>query len=82
MGSTRKGTSSNSSIPIPISDFILVGDSGQKDVEIYAEVVRDYPDRIRACYIRDVTPEDRDDEVRRLAERLSETNRCADGADG
>lgn len=35
--------------------FILIGDSGQHDPEVYAEVVRDHPGRIRAIYIRNVT---------------------------
>lgn len=43
--------------------FVLVGDSGQKDPEIYREVVLRHPDRIRAVYIRDVTGEFRGREV-------------------
>ena len=39
----------------PELNFILVGDSGQKDGELYAEIVREFPDRILAIYIRDVT---------------------------
>ncbi|HEV2746747.1 MAG TPA: phosphatase domain-containing protein [Allosphingosinicella sp.] len=34
--------------------FLLIGDNGQKDVEIYARAVRDYPGRIGAVFIRDV----------------------------
>lgn len=34
--------------------FVLLGDSGQEDPEIYGEIVRLYPDRIRAIYIRSV----------------------------
>jgi len=34
--------------------FILIGDSGERDPEIYAEVVRQHPQRIRAIYIRSV----------------------------
>lgn len=34
--------------------FVLIGDSGQHDPEIYAEVVRRHPDRILAVYIREV----------------------------
>jgi hypothetical protein len=37
----------------PLS-FILIGDSGQRDPEVYAQVVRDYPGRIPAIYIRTV----------------------------
>ncbi len=39
----------------PNLNFILIGDSGQEDPEIYREVAREYPGRIRAAYIRDVT---------------------------
>ncbi len=35
--------------------FILVGDSGQEDPEIYASIVHDHPGRVLAIYIRDVT---------------------------
>jgi phosphatidate phosphatase APP1 len=38
----------------PELNFILIGDSGQQDAEIYAEVVRKHPGRILAIYIRDV----------------------------
>lgn len=54
----------------PSLDFVLLGDSGQKDPEIYREVVAQYPDRFRAVYIRDVTPNDRDDEVQAIAEEV------------
>ena len=46
--------------------FVLIGDSGQQDPEIYTQVVRENPGRIRAIYIRDVTPETRDASVREL----------------
>jgi phosphatidate phosphatase APP1 len=36
--------------------FILIGDSGQEDPEIYREIVREFPNRIICCYIRNVTP--------------------------
>ncbi|NUS98553.1 MAG: DUF2183 domain-containing protein [Gemmatimonadaceae bacterium] len=38
---------------------ILIGDSSQRDPEIYRDIVREYPDRVLAVYIRDVkrTPE-------------------------
>jgi phosphatidate phosphatase APP1 len=40
----------------PALPFILVGDSGQEDPEIYASVVREFPGRILAIYIRNVSP--------------------------
>ncbi len=54
----------------PKLPFILIGDSGQKDPEIYEEVVRTYPNQIKAIYIRDVSSERRDKEVERIAERV------------
>ena len=41
----------------PDLPFVLTGDSGQDDAEIYAEAAGRYPDRIRAIYIRDVDPD-------------------------
>lgn len=38
----------------PHLPFVLIGDSGEKDPEIYAEIVRKYPNRIRVIYIRNV----------------------------
>lgn len=38
--------------------FILIGDSGQKDPQIYFEVVKSHPGRILAVYIRDVSGAD------------------------
>src|SRR5690606_10303721 len=51
--------------------FILIGDSGQKDPEIYAQVVKDYPGRIEAIFIRDVSKKGRDERVNQLAERVA-----------
>jgi phosphatidate phosphatase APP1 len=49
--------------------FILIGDSGQEDPEIYSEIVREYPDRILAIYIRNVSRGlKRPEEIRALAE--------------
>src|SRR6185436_18710596 len=38
----------------PTLPFILVGDSGQEDPEIYHQAVHDHPDRVLAVYIRNV----------------------------
>ena len=50
----------------PQLPFVLIGDSGQQDPEIYAQVVRENPGRIRAIYIRDVSEDRRDEAVREL----------------
>lgn len=39
----------------PELPFILIGDSGQQDPEIYREMARRHPGRVPAIYIRDVT---------------------------
>lgn len=44
----------------PRRRFILIGDSGENDPEIYAEFARSDPDRILAIHIRDVTGERQD----------------------
>lgn len=41
----------------PELPFVLIGDSGQEDPAIYAEIASQLPHRIRAIYIRDVDPE-------------------------
>lgn len=38
----------------PDLPFVLVGDSGERDPEIYADIVREHPGRILAVYIREV----------------------------
>ena len=59
----------------PDLPFVLIGDSGQDDAQIYAEAAGKYPDRIRAIYIRDVDPDEdtrydaRVDEYIEVAER-------------
>ena len=41
----------------PKLPFVLIGDSGEHDPEIYAGIVRRFPSRIRAIYIRLVKPD-------------------------
>ena len=50
--------------------FVLIGDSGEEDPEIYHQAVREHPGRIRAIYIRDVTTAGREAEVRTIAEEV------------
>ncbi|MCP4026655.1 MAG: DUF2183 domain-containing protein [Sphingomonas sp.] len=53
--------------------FVLIGDSGQHDPEVYAQIVREYPGRIRAIYIRNVHHDaSRDDAIAELAERVQD----------
>ncbi len=58
----------------PHLPFILIGDSGQDDPGIYAEIARLRPGRILAIYIRDVDPEmdsHRDIATHRAVERAA-----------
>lgn len=48
--------------------FVLIGDSGQRDPEIYAQIVREHPGRVRAVYVRNVS---RDPRRRRAIEDLA-----------
>ena len=51
----------------PALPFVLLGDSGQQDPEIYTAVIRANPGRVKAVYIRDVSDrENRDAAVREL----------------
>ncbi|NND60764.1 MAG: DUF2183 domain-containing protein [Gammaproteobacteria bacterium] len=53
---------------------ILIGDSGQEDAQLYAEAVRQHPDRILSVYIRDVDPgisSEGDSEVQKAAQLVA-----------
>lgn len=51
--------------------FVLIGDSGQHDPEVYARIVHDYPGRIRAIYIRNVHHDaSRDEAIAELAREV------------
>ncbi|MDF1752627.1 MAG: DUF2183 domain-containing protein [Verrucomicrobiales bacterium] len=49
--------------------FVLIGDSGQQDPEIYTDILEEFPGRILAVYIRDVTKDSRAESVKALADR-------------
>ena len=38
----------------PTLSFVLIGDSGEKDADIYLEIAKMFPDRIKAIYLRSV----------------------------
>lgn len=56
----------------PDLPFILIGDVGQKDAEIYYQLVQNYPGQIMAVYLRNVTPDDHErlQELTALGEKL------------
>ncbi len=52
--------------------FVLIGDSGQEDPEIYTGLVEEHPERVKAIYIRNVSHDaDRQEAIHALAERVS-----------
>ena len=59
----------------PNLPFILIGDSGQEDPEIYRDVVRHFPERILGIFIRDVgSVQERGDEIAKLAHEVEQNN--------
>ncbi|MDN3655354.1 DUF2183 domain-containing protein [Ferruginibacter paludis] len=57
----------------PHLPFVLIGDSGQEDPVIYQEVVKEFPGRMLAIYIRDVQLPER----KKLAIAVSESLRSS-----
>jgi phosphatidate phosphatase APP1 len=51
----------------PHLSFVLIGDSGEKDPEIYADIVRTHPGRILAVYIREVRLDPGDGRVEKVS---------------
>jgi phosphatidate phosphatase APP1 len=56
----------------PDLPFVLIGDSGERDPEIYRQIVQEHPGRVRAIYIRDVTTRERDAAVHDIAGELND----------
>lgn len=50
--------------------FILIGDSGEEDPEIYLNIHKKYPDRIMAIYIRHVHSDTRKQEIHEMTKDL------------
>ncbi len=53
------------------SRFILIGDSGQKDPEIYSRIAGEHPGRVLCIYIRNVSSGRRSRKILRIAEALN-----------
>ncbi|KAL6242886.1 hypothetical protein RBB50_009986 [Rhinocladiella similis] len=51
----KRGTINRLMNDFPDRKFILVGDSGEADLEVYTDVVLEYPKRVLGVFIRDVT---------------------------
>jgi len=57
----------------PDLPFILIGDSGEKDPVIYMEIANQYPERIKAIYLRGVESKEKILGVRNLLKNYSTT---------
>ena len=55
----------------PQLGFVLIGDSGERDPEIYLEIAARYPGRVRAIYIRDLGGKNRKAPGAGRAQRLT-----------
>lgn len=51
--------------------FVLIGDSGEGDPQLYANMVARHPGRVRAVFIRDVATGERSATTQRLAARVT-----------
>ncbi len=56
----------------PKLKFVLIGDSGQDDAALYAEVTDAFPGKVLMVIIRDVSEGGRDEEIKSLAEKLAQ----------
>jgi len=56
----------------PKLPFVLIGDSGEKDTDIYRAVAAAYPGRIKAIYIRDVRSSGRAERVQGILDGIND----------
>lgn len=50
----------------PKMEFVLIGDAGEHDIDIYLDIVKHFPNRIKAIYIRTVNHKKRMLRIQRL----------------
>lgn len=56
----------------PTLPFILIGDAGEHDADIYMEVVKNHPERIKAIFLRSVKSKRRILRIKNLIENYTE----------
>jgi phosphatidate phosphatase APP1 len=54
----------------PELDFVLIGDSGQRDPSLYLQAVREYPGRVKAVYIRCIGKASKNRETLEIAKKM------------
>ncbi|TXD48208.1 App1 family protein [Polaribacter sp. IC073] len=57
----------------PHLPFILIGDAGENDADIYIEITKNYPNRIKAIYLRSVLHTKKMKRIEMLIENYSDT---------
>lgn len=50
----------------PEMNFILIGDSGEKDADIYTKIAREFPGRILAIYLRNVNHRRKEKRIKKI----------------
>lgn len=68
---SKRRTIENIMADFPRRRFLLVGDSGERDPEVYAEVARRHPDRVAGVAIRQVEGKASREKVRSRLDRLA-----------
>lgn len=56
----------------PNLPFILIGDAGEHDADIYMEIVKNHPKRIKAIFLRTVKSEKRITRIKKLIENYTD----------
>ncbi|MBQ4818536.1 phosphatase domain-containing protein [Aquimarina sp. MMG016] len=57
----------------PNLKFILIGDSGEKDADIYTKIASQYPDQILAIYLRNVQHRRKEKRIKRIIDSFTTT---------
>lgn len=57
----------------PNLSFILIGDAGEYDADIYIEITKKYPKRIKAIYLRSVLHRKKMNRIKKLIENYTDT---------
>ncbi len=56
----------------PELNFVLIGDSGQRDPSLYLQAVKEYPGRVKAVYIRCIGKSHKNRQTLEIAEEMKE----------
>lgn len=56
----------------PELDFVLIGDSGQRDPSLYLQAVREFPGRVKAVYIRCIGKAHKNRQTLEIARKMEE----------